>query len=366
MTALDLALVPLDVARRQTLRFATRSALLTSILACRRARVATLATLQVGVIFALSVLAPVGMFFVGPLTFGVPHLAADARYLILRQRLPKAFVALSACSALVIVGVRSLELLGLVHTAADVLEAAAGGLWILSALVFAARDRRTTLRSLALVPPILGVFVAALAHPHTANIAMMHLHNVIGVATWLLLYPRKKVWELAPVVAIVVGLAIVASGTAAAWTAHAGGNVAFGARMSLVGKYLAPGFSAPAAASIATAFVFLQAVHYAIWIAWIPQEDLVGEGTLTFRMTARGLRRDFGLVGCAIIAAAMLALGGLAVFRIGAALNWYLTLSRFHGLLELAVITFLVIRGEDLSAGRRKAPDLSSLERLRA
>jgi hypothetical protein len=354
MTALDLALAPLDVARRKTLLLATKSELLTSILACRRARVAAMATVQVAFLFVLSVLAPVGMFFVGPLTFGVPHLAADARYLILRQRLPRAFVVLSATSAVVIVAVRSLELLGLVHAAADVLEAAAGGLWILSALAFAARDRRTGLRSLALLPPIVGVFIVALLHPRTANIAMMHVHNVIGVATWLLLYPRKKVWELLPIVALVAGLAIIASGTAAVWTMHAGGNVAFGARMSLVGQYLAPGFAPRTAASIAIAFVFLQAVHYAIWIAWIPQEDLIGEGTLTFRMTARGLRRDFGLAGCGLIVAAMLGLAVLAVVRIGAALNWYLTLSRFHGLLELAVITFLLVRGEDLSSGRRR------------
>jgi hypothetical protein len=352
MSALDIAVFPLDLARKKTLRLATRSRFLTTIVASRRARVATMATFQVGLLFVLSVVAPVGMFFVGPLTLGVPHLAADARYLILRRRLPRAFVALSAASAAVIVGARSLELLGVVGTSADVLEAAAGGLWMLSALAFAVRDRRTAARSAALLPPIVGVFFLAMRHPHTANIAMMHVHNVIGVATWLLLYPRKKLWEVVPVVAIVLGIAFFASGAAVVWTHRAGGDFAFGTRLSMISHYLAPGFAPGPAAAIVLSFVFLQAVHYAIWIAWIPQEDLVGEGTPTFRMTARGIWRDFGALGCGIVAVAMAGLAALASFRIGAALNWYLPLSRFHGLLELAVLTFLVVRGQDLSTPR--------------
>lgn len=320
----------------------------------RRVRVASLATVQVAILFVLSILAPVGMFFVGPLVFGVAHLAADARYLVLRQRLPRAFVVLSATSASVIVGVRSLQMLGVVHASADAWEAAAGGLWMLSALAFAVRDRRTALRGLAIVPPIAAAVALALRHPHTANIAMMHVHNVIGVLTWLFVYPRKRAWELAPVIAIAAAVAFLASGTAAMWTYRAGGDVAFDTRLHDIGLWLAPGYGPRAAASVVIAFVFLQAVHYAIWLAWIPQEDLKGEGTPTFRMTARGLLADFGVAGCVLVAAVMMGLAGLAVFRIGAALNWYLTLSRFHGLLELAVIALLIVRGRGLTM--RKAP----------
>jgi hypothetical protein len=346
----DAAIAPLDLARRKALLLLTRSRVLTQVLARRRSRVAAMATVQVCILFALSVLAPVGMFFVGPLTLGVPHLAADARYLILRRTLPRAFVLLSASSAVIIVGARSAELLGLGFGGADALETAAGGLWMLSALAFAVRDRRTALRALALLPVVGAALTLAVRHPGTGNIAMMHVHNVIGIVAWLVLFPRRKAWEILPVAAVVAALGIVASGSAAVWTHLASGDHALGATLAMVGKYLAPGFSAPAAASIVIAFVFLQAVHYAVWLAWIPQEDLAGEGTPTFRMTVRGLRKDFGIAGCLLVGAAMLGLAVLSVFRIGAALNWYLTLSRFHGLLELAVIAFLFVRGQDLSA----------------
>ena len=41
---------------------------------------------------------------------------------------------------------------------------------------------------------------------------------------------------------------------------------------------------------------FMQSVHYATWLVWIPQDSLPGEGTFTFRMTARSLVSDFGIV----------------------------------------------------------------------
>jgi hypothetical protein len=359
MSTLELAALPLDVVRRRTLDLATRSPALLRLIASRRARVASLASAHVLAIFVLSVLAPVGMFFVGPLVFGVPHLAADVRYLVLRQRLPKRFVALTATSAAVIVAVRSLALLG-VPVPADACEAGAGGLWMLSALLFAAKDRKTLLRSFALFVPIALVVRVAMHHPHTANIAMMHVHNVIGIATWLFLYPRKKAWEILPALAVALGIVVIASGTAAMWTYTVGGDVAFGTRLFEIGRWLAPGIGPRAAASVVIAFVFLQAVHYAIWLAWIPQEYLAGEGTPTFRMTARGLVRDFGGVGCGLIAASTLALMGLALVRIGVALNGYLTLSRFHGLLELAVIAFLVVRGDGLARGPKGETERAS------
>jgi hypothetical protein len=62
----------------------------------------------------------------------------------------------------------------------------------------------------------------------------------------------------------------------------------------------------------------LEALHvvHAVWTAWIPQEDLNGEGTLTFRMTVCGLLADFGVVGCAFVATLVIGLAGLALFRI--------------------------------------------------
>src|SRR5580693_9110960 len=106
MQALELAVVPLDVARRTTLRLATRSALLTRVLGRRDSRIACFATLQVTLLFGLAMTAPVALFFLGPILFGVVHLAADVRYLVARRAPPR---SLTIPSALFAVGITAVE-----------------------------------------------------------------------------------------------------------------------------------------------------------------------------------------------------------------------------------------------------------------
>jgi hypothetical protein len=353
MSTLESVVSPLDVLRATTLRIVTRSSLLTRVLARRRSRVTTLATVQVLVVLALSVFFPVGMFFVGPMVLGIAHIAADARYLVLRQRLPKAFVVLSVVSAVAIVALRVLQSLDVVHAGVDLLEASVGALWMIAALLFAARDPRARRRALLVGLVLGGLFALGLRHASAANVVMMHAHNVIGIATWVLLYRKRKAWELLPIAVLAIGVLFVLSGAALPWTYRTGGELAFGTHITAIGRWLAPGMTPHVAASVVISFVLLQAIHYAVWTTWIPQEDLRGEGTLTFRMTVRGLVADFGVAGCALVVLVIAGLAGLAVFRIREALGWYVTLSRFHGLLELAVLAFLFVRGERLSRSAR-------------
>ena len=67
------------------------------------------------------------------------------------------------------------------------------------------------------------------------------------------------------------------------------------------------------------------------------------------------------MLGCGLVLAVVLGLAVLALFRIHDALHWYVTLSRFHGLLELVVIAFLVIRGEGLRPPGAPHPGRRSL-----
>src|SRR5262249_51448844 len=149
---------------------------------------------------------------------------------------------------------------------------------------------------------------AGIARPSIANVVMMHAHNVVGIATWALLFGRRRAWELVPIAALGLGVVFVLSGAALPFTYRAGGELAFEPHFTAIGRWLAPGASPRAAASIVIAFVFLQAVHYAVWLTWIPQEHLAGEGTPTFRMTVRGLVTDFGPAGCALVALVVLGL----------------------------------------------------------
>src|SRR5580698_2974903 len=107
MQLLESAVLPLDALRRTFLQLATRSHVVAHVLGRRDLRLAALATAQVLVLFALTVRVPVATFFVGPILFGVVHLAADVRYLALRRAPSRVLLWASAAFATVIVGLRA-------------------------------------------------------------------------------------------------------------------------------------------------------------------------------------------------------------------------------------------------------------------
>jgi hypothetical protein len=340
MSTLELAVYPLDVARRTTLRLATRSALLTHVLGRRDSRVALLATLQMGVLFALAVAAPVALFFVGPVVFGVAHLAADVRYLVLRQRVPRALIAASALAAIAIVALRALSVAQVLRAPVDLWELLVGTAWALAALAFASRGPDSSIRAASAALAVALLAGLAVTHVRAATLVMTHGHNLVAVTVWLVLYRRRRVWAALPVLVLVVLAGAILSGAT-----PSAGTAAFGTSLSSLGVGLAPGASMQTAARVVVLFVFLQGVHYAAWTGWIPQDDLRTEGTLTFRMTVRGLLADFGPLGVALVAVVVLGVALLGVLRIHEALTWYLTLARFHGWLELAMLSFLFVRG---------------------
>ena len=99
------------------------------------------------------------------------------------------------------------------------------------------------------------------------------------------------------------------------------------------------------ALGLGLAFVLLQAVHYSVWLAWIPQEDLRGQGTLSFRMSLRALLRDLGPVWLGLTALLACAVLGASFVDAHRTRQLYLSLSGFHGYLELAAGAFLFVRG---------------------
>jgi hypothetical protein len=339
VSTFELAAYPLDVARRKTLWLATRSALLTRVLGQRDSRVAVLATVQIGVLFAFAVAAPVALFFIGPAVFGVAHLAADARYLALRQRTPRGLLAVSVVAAVTIVALRALSVTHVIHVPVDAWEVAVGAVWTLAALGFAARERRSIVHVVcATLLLALGAGLA-LTHASAAALVLTHGHNLVAVGVWIVLFRRRRAWAAMPMLVLTLLAATVLSGAA-----PFSGASAFGTHLASLGAGLAPGASVSLAGRVVVLFVLLQGVHYATWTGWIPQDDLRTQGTLTFRMTARGLVSDFGRVGLTLVSVVALGLALLAVFRVHEALTTYLTLARFHGWLELAMLAFLFVR----------------------
>jgi len=340
---------PLDVARRGALSAVTRRRGLTLVVGRRDTRVPLLATAQIALLLAVTVTRPVWLFVLGPLLLGVPHLASDVRYLVLRQRVARPVIVLACAATLVMVALRGLPLAHVVVPGAARLEILTGGVWVVLALGAGARERRSLLPGVA-VPLVLAVGVYAAAHAGLARVVLAQAHNVVGVAAWLWLFRRNRRAAILPLGALAMGTLLLATGATLPWAMRTGGLEGLGVNLWRVGAYLAPGTAPTTGAALALVFVFLQAVHYAVWLVWIPQDELPGQGTLTFRMSGRGLVRDFGVVGLAIIAAGCIALAGAATFDARAAVGAYMSLAAFHGYLELAMLAYFAARGRAVTA----------------
>ncbi|HEX3344787.1 MAG TPA: hypothetical protein VHS09_09455, partial [Polyangiaceae bacterium] len=309
----DALAAPLDVARRGALSAVTRSRGLTLAVGRRDTRVPLLAAAQIALLLALTAARPVWLFVVGPVLLGVPHLASDVRYLVLRQRVARPVVVLGCVATAVILGLHVLPLAHVRLPGATGLEVATGGAWIALALAAGARERRSA-RPLLAVPLLVAVALYASAHGGLARTVLAQLHNVVGIGAWLFLFRRNRRAALLPLAALAAATLLLATGATLPWAMRTGGLEGLGVDLWRVGATLAPGTRPETGAALALVFVFLQAVHYAVWLVWIPQDELPGEGTLTFRMSGRGLVRDFGVVGLGLVAACGVALAGAAAF----------------------------------------------------
>lgn len=345
MQALELAAAPLDVARRTTMRLATRSALVTRVLARRDSRIAWLASLQVTLLFGVALRAPVALFFLGPILFGVAHLAADVRYLVLHRAPPRSLTLPSVFFAVAITALQAGVHLHLVSARrADPISVALGVAWIGLALGVALRHRvRYAVGSL---PLFLGAAWLLVTNAHLAVAALVHVHNLVALLAWLVLFRRRLGWTAVPLVLVVGFGAVLLSGRYLPWTFAHGGLVAFGTYADSLGAWIAPGVRPSVAIAVATTFVFLQGVHYAAWTGSIPQDDLRTEGTPTFRMSVRALAKDFGTVALTLIVVAALAFVGLAAWNTRQAVSWYMTLATSHAWFECAFLSYFVLSGE--------------------
>jgi hypothetical protein len=99
------------------------------------------------------------------------------------------------------------------------------------------------------------------------------------------------------------------------------------------------------ALALGVLFVALQSVHYAVWLAFIPQDDVRCAGTLSFRMSARALARDFPRPWLAVVVALAAAVAGASLLDAHRTRQIYLSFATFHGYMELAAAAFLVVRG---------------------
>jgi hypothetical protein len=340
VSPLERALLPLDVARARVMRVALAFRLGVFLAGRRDRRVAAQASIGVLSTFALATFAPAVLLALGPIVFGVPHIASDVRYLVLRRDVTRSAIRVTLVFAALVTLLRvvGMVLPGALPWAGVEMALLCG--WVASAGLAGARASGRS----ALVAPLL-LFVAGAAllvvpHPEGAALVLAHAHNVIAIGVWLFVFRRNVRAATVPLVLAVLVVFLILSGATLPFaTEHAR---ALGVSLTEFATWMAPGFSARAGVAIVLSFAFLQSMHYAVWLGWIPQEDVAAEGTLSFKMSLRSMLMDFGGIG--LVAVALLSL--LFVVGAGFALTrtreLYLSLAVFHGYLEIAMLAYFV------------------------
>jgi hypothetical protein len=340
ITPLERALVPLDAARSRVMRVAVGTKLGLFLVGRRDRRVAAQAALGVFVTFMLVTFAPAVLLAVGPILFGVPHVASDVRYLVLRRDVSRPAVAITVGFALAVTAVRGL---GLVVPSAlpwAFVEMVLLCAWIAAAGVAGARAAGRSDRIVPVLLVVAGFALLAVPHALATSIVLAHAHNVIAIAVWLFVFRRSvraATWPL-----LLAGVAVIVLLSGATLPVSLAHSQALGFSLTDAAGWMAPGLSLRVGIAVVLSFAFLQSMHYAVWLGWIPQEDVASEGTLSFKMSVRSMLRDFGKSGVAIVAilTALVVVG--AFFALTRTRNLYLSLAVFHGYLEMAMLAYFL------------------------
>jgi hypothetical protein len=305
------------------------------------------------------------MLAISPAIFGVPHIAAATRYLVLRQKLSRGFLASMLTACVVLAAARIYEQYGAAPVAAARGEIALAVTWSLFAIAHATWTARAFRRGAAALLVVALLAPLCLRHPVAARLAFVHVHNLGAVVLWLVLFRRHAAFPRVTVALLAAALVVLLSGLTLPLTEAAGGMRGLGVDVTVVGAWLAPGAPAALAAALVFAHAFTDSVHYAFWLGVVPEETLRGQGTLSFRMTLRGLVADFGRAGLALVVLAAALVLGASLFNPSGARGAYFAVAGFHGYIEGIMLLYLGVRGR-VELGRELDPRSVAMDRVRA
>lgn len=344
------ALRPLDEVRAVGLRaLAAGGPSARALLRRRSTRVPVLLAAHALGALVLAVLAPPFLLVAGPLTLGVPHLAADVRHLVLRRAWPRWWLAATILFAAALLAARLLVVAGTAGAPSPTFEQGLGASWIVFAAatgaLFNPRRRRDWFAGAPAVGAALAIAALALLRPRAFSIALVHGHNLVAIALWLWLFRRANRLVWLPVALVVAAAAVLASGVLIPFTVRHGALVFADLHLFAAADWLAPGLPDATAVALAMSFAFLQSAHYAIWLAGVPASDRPGEGGRSLRAAAREFARDFRPAGVAAVVLLAAAVAGLGLFHPGEARRLVLSLGMFHAWLELAVLAHVLAAG---------------------
>lgn len=315
--------VPLDRARGVLLR--AGGGVARRLVRERAARVAVGGSFAVLVALVLASVAPIWLLLLGPVLLGVPHLAADIRYAVLRIGLHRARAGLLALPLLIAAVWQASPPLGL-----------------LAAAVAAAATRGHLGRRVLVVLSLLVAAGHMATLPMGGLVVFAHGHNLIAIVLWMLWWRDRSWLRVLPLAAFALAAGAILLGFADATAGSAGG--VGGVELSTFVTTLAPGVSEPWGLRLVVLFAMAQSVHYAIWLRLVPDDDRERSTTRTFASSWRAFVGDVTPVGAMLTVALSAAVVGWAVFDLVAARDGYLRLASFHGYIELIALSVLLVR----------------------
>lgn len=331
----DTLVLPLDRARTQLFAGALKIGVLRSLLLDKSRRIPLLLGAHALAALVLAVFAPTLLLLMGPLLLGVPHLVSDARYLVLRPAIEASVRTLLLVGSALLVLLRIADGFGLARV--DSAELLVAGCLVFAASLCAA-PKQASWRVGLVLAVLLALSSAAWVWPRAFRVALAHAHNLVALALWVFGFAhQRRAAKLLALGFVSVGALLLL--TPLAWFGFKLGlRECWGLSTFQAAAALAPGIqSTTLALGVVASFAFLQSLHYAVWLHAVPQEETRGNATLSFRMSARQLRRELGSWGLLAAAALTVALPILACCSsaVGAK-DLYLSLSAFHAYLELA------------------------------
>ncbi|MBA3545521.1 MAG: hypothetical protein H0T76_03465 [Nannocystis sp.] len=276
-----------------------------------------------------TLVAPLWMLILGPLVWGVPHLVADLRYLVVRPGYHRrGLLCLVAGGPLLWVGL-------------------GGELWwgFLGAGAAALLARARLLPRLLVVISMLACGVGLAWLGRLGDVIFAHAHNFIAVGLWWSWRPRVSRLHWIPLALLVLAGMFLLGDVALGLAQASGGLAWFGGRMSLDYQMwrLSPGVAPELGLRLVLLFCFAQTIHYAVWLQLLPDEDRGRATPTSFRASHQALRRDLGDLGLGLAVLLALGLAGWAVFDLLHASHGYFRVARFHGHLELIAGALLLL-----------------------
>ncbi|HEY6722871.1 MAG TPA: hypothetical protein VI197_02535 [Polyangiaceae bacterium] len=348
-STLNRCAVVLDRVRTRALGLSARSAGLRAFVVNKQARTAGLSIGHATLAALVTLLCPSLLLVLGPVLLGVPHVASDIRYLVLRPTLGRGFGVGVASFSLLLVGTRVVELGDLGNPAFARFEIALVTIWVVGALVWS--QARWSWPRLLVATGAVALGAAALTEPSLARLVFAHAHNVIGLGVWYALFRPRRSSSLLPLAWIaLLTVAIYAAGGSI--PERVGWPEWFELHVQAASQWLAPGLPPAHQRGLVLSYAFLQSVHYAVWLLFIPQDAAKSAGSPTFCSSLRSAWRDFRPLGLALIAIGMLVVLGAACVDPLTTSAVYLFVTPFHGYLEVVVLACWL--GERSGASRHE------------